>query len=155
MVVGVAHSKGVRQDLFVLLVVPHPTALPRRYLVVEERDSTFYLPAGRVEEGESLVAAAVRETREEAGASVLPMAFVGLDHSATSTGPKLRFVLTARLTVDAPLKSVPDHHGRGARWVTMEDLDKLPLRDGEVRTWIQKAESGRPLLPIEAYMFFS
>lgn len=79
----------------------------------------------------------------------------GLDHSATSTGPKLRFVLTARLTVDAPLKSVPDHHGRGAQWVTLEDLDKLPLRDGEVRTWIQKAESGRALLPIEAYAFFS
>ena len=44
------------------LVVLAVVAYEGRYLVVEERDGTFYLPAGRVEPGENLMAAAVRET---------------------------------------------------------------------------------------------
>ena len=144
----------IRQNVFVLLVVPHPTASPRRYLVVEERDGTFYLPAGRVEHGESLVAAALRETLEEAGARVALVGMLGLDHRPTEAGSKLRFAFAARLVVDAPLKHVADEHGRSARWATVAELDTLPLRDDEVKTWITKLESGRTLLPVEAYEFF-
>lgn len=50
---------------FVLVVVRRGD----RFLVVHERKhgQLWYLPAGRVEPGESFAAAAARETREEAG----------------------------------------------------------------------------------------
>lgn len=62
--------------LVVLAIVEHEG----RYLVVEERDGTFYLPAGRVEPGEDLVAAAVRETAEEAGMMIGLSGLLGFDH---------------------------------------------------------------------------
>ena len=47
--------------------------LGRRFLVVHERkhERRWYLPAGRVEPGETIVAAAARETLEESGRRVV------------------------------------------------------------------------------------
>jgi 8-oxo-dGTP pyrophosphatase MutT (NUDIX family) len=47
--------------------------LSRRFLLVHERKhgQLWYLPAGRVEPGETFAAAAHRETREEAGIDIV------------------------------------------------------------------------------------
>lgn len=53
----------------------------KRFLLVQERisDKTVYnQPAGHLEDGESLVAAVVRETREETGWHFEPEAIIGL-----------------------------------------------------------------------------
>jgi phosphatase NudJ len=71
----------------VLVVVPHDG----RYLVVEERDGTWYLPAGRVEPGESLTAAAIRETAEEAGVTVGLRGLIGFDHLWSDGRCQMRF----------------------------------------------------------------
>ena len=80
-------------SMFVLAVVPfHPTESPRRYLVVEERDGTFYLPAGKVERGENLVAAVVRETIEEAKQLIGVLGLLAVDHEFRPDKLRLRFV---------------------------------------------------------------
>ena len=139
--------------LVVLTVVVHE----KRYLVVEERDGTFYLPAGRVEPGENLVAAAVRETAEEAGTMIGLRGLLGFDHDwvgGPSPRMKMRFAFVGYPVLLAPPKSHADRHSRGARWATKEEIAKLPLRDAEVLTWIERHESGAALLPCHAYAWF-
>jgi phosphatase NudJ len=136
--------------LAVLVVVPHEG----RYLIVEERDGTFYLPAGRVEPGENLMAAAVRETAEEAGIMVGLRGLFGVDHSATAEHLKLRFIFAGYPALLSAPKQVADHHSRGARWANLEEIDRLPLRHPEVVTWIERYEGGAALLPCSAYTCF-
>jgi ADP-ribose pyrophosphatase YjhB (NUDIX family) len=143
----------MQSSLFVLAVVPHhPTERPARYLVVQERDGTFYLPAGRVEPGENLVAAVVRETIEEANQLVGVLGLLAIDHDViTPEKIRMRFVFACYRGVDMPPKDFADHHSRGAAYLTRSDIAKLPLRHAEVLSLIDAYESGRPLMPTGAY----
>jgi 8-oxo-dGTP pyrophosphatase MutT (NUDIX family) len=136
--------------LAVLVVVPHKG----RFLLVEECDGTFYLPAGKVEPGENLMAAAVRETAEEAGLAIGLRGVLGVDHTWLDGRAKLRFVFVGYLGILTPPKSHADHHSRGARWVNKSELHALPLRHREVVTWIERSESGSPLLPCKSYDWY-
>jgi len=52
-----------------------------RFLLVQERvsgESVFNQPAGHLDEGESLLAAVIRETREESAWEFVPQAIVGI-----------------------------------------------------------------------------
>lgn len=134
--------------MFVLAVVP----FENKYLVVEERDGTFYLPAGRVEPGENLVAAIVRETIEEAKQLIGVSGLLGIDHDLI--GPdrfRMRFVFVGYRGVMLPTKSEADRHSRGASYKTRAEIASLPLRHAEVIDWIDAYESGRPLMPTKAY----
>ena len=134
-------------SLFVLAVVPFdPNERPARYLVVEERDGTFYLPAGKVEPGENLVAAIVRETIEEAQQLVGVLGLLG-DHGVN----RMRFVWSCQRAVANAPKSIADHHSRGAAYLTRAQIAERPLRHPEVLDWIDVFESGRALLPTAAY----
>jgi len=133
--------------LIVLAVVPHED----RYLVVEERDGSFYLPAGKVEPGENLMAAVVRETIEEAGVLVGLSGILGFDHEAIAGRARLRFVFVGYpATTQAP-KAFVDPHSRGAHWATRAEIARLRLRHPEVLHWIDLHASRRPLLPCIAY----
>lgn len=139
--------------LVVLAIVP----CEGRYLVVEERDGTFYLPAGRVDPGESLLVAAVRETMEEAGIAVALEGLIGMDHEWFPGPParaKVRFAFVARPTGNLVPKAHADEHGNGARWATLDEIARLPLRHPEVLTWIGRHRRGDPLLPCDAYEWF-
>lgn len=141
-------------SFFVLAVVPYaprPKDAPARYLVVQERDGTFYLPAGRVERGENLVAAVVRETIEEAKQLVGVLGILAIDHDIAPHAAKMRFVFSCYRGVVLPTKSEPDEHSRGAAYLTRAEIAALPLRHPEVLTFIDAHESGRPLLPTGAY----
>ena len=130
--------------LIVLCVVPDGHG---RYLIVEERDGTFYLPAGRVEPNENLMAAAVRETVEEAGILIGLSGILGFDHEPK----RMRFCFVGYPAVNLAPKSTPDHHSRGARWLTKAELRGLPLRHHEVLDWIERAGQATALLPCAAY----
>jgi ADP-ribose pyrophosphatase YjhB (NUDIX family) len=133
--------------MFVLAVVPHEG----RYLVVQERDGTYYLPAGRVEPGENLVAAIVRETIEEAKQLVGVLGVLAIDHDLGPQRQRIRFVFVCYRGVMLPTKNEPDHHSRGAAYLTREEIAKLPLRHPEVISLIDAYESGRALMPTGAY----
>lgn len=141
----------VPTTLVVLVVVPHEG----RYLIVQERDGTFYLPAGRVEARESLVAAAIRETAEEAGVRIAVRGILAFDHEwRLEARMRMRFVLVGDVTTLAPTKSRPDEHSRGAAWRTRQELTSLPLRHPEVVKWIDRYERAPSLLPCTAYEAF-
>lgn len=133
--------------LVVLVVVPHEG----RYLLVEERDGTFFLPAGKVEPGENLIAAAVRETAEEAGMLIGLRGMLGFDHSVVDGHhKKLRFAFVGYPGMGEP-KRTADHHSRSAGWFTKSEIQELPLRHPEVLTWIERYERATALLPCAAY----
>jgi 8-oxo-dGTP pyrophosphatase MutT (NUDIX family) len=125
-------------------------------LLVQERDGSWYLPAGRVEAGEDLATALARETWEEARQLIEVRGLLGIEHSPALPAPRCarwRFVFAARPRVDLPPKGEPDEHTLGAGWFAPADLGRLRLRHPEVKRWIALAESGRALLPPEAYEF--
>ncbi len=133
--------------LVVLVVVPHDG----KFLLVEERDGTFFLPAGKVEPGENLIAAAVRETAEEAGVMVGLRGLLGFDHSDSDGYVKMRFAFVGYPATPGKPKREPDCHSRGAGWFTKAEIQSLPLRHPEVLTWIERYELGTSLLPCAAY----
>lgn len=130
--------------LVVLVVMP----LEGRYLVVEEKDRSWYLPAGRVEPGENLMAACVRETAEEAGVMIGLRGILAFEHEVR----RMRFCFVGYLAVNTPPKSMPDRHTLSAAWKTKAELATMPLRHPEVLAWIERYEAGTPLLPCGSYI---
>jgi 8-oxo-dGTP pyrophosphatase MutT (NUDIX family) len=131
---------------FALVVV----RLGQRFLVVHERKhgQLWYLPAGRVERGETLVEAAVRETREEAGIDIVVEGILRVQHTPDAHGARVRVVFVARPTSDAPPKQEPDGESLGAAWVTLDELARLPLRGDEVRELFAYVADGGAVYPL-------
>jgi 8-oxo-dGTP pyrophosphatase MutT (NUDIX family) len=80
-----------------------------RFLLVHERKhgQGWYLPAGRVESGETLTQAAVRETLEETGVPVVLDGVLRVEHSGggsceTGIRPTSSYWTTAPLALDEP-----------------------------------------------------
>ncbi len=138
----------MKNTLVVLCVVPDESE--RKFLLVKERDGTFYLPAGRVEAGESLVAAAIRETREEAGVAVEVRGLIGFDHDWRGDAGRVRFCFECSVVPPCVPKRVADEHTLGAAFYDEDLIMTLPLRDPEVVEWIEQFHC-RPRLPIGAY----
>ncbi len=132
---------------FVLVVVRRG----HQFLVVQEQShgQLWYLPGGRVEPGETLLDAARRETLEESGVPVVVEGILRVQHTPASDGTaRVRVVFVARPEDDTPPKSAPDGETLRAAWVTLEELDRLPLRGSEVRAIFRSAAAGPPLAPL-------
>lgn len=122
-----------------------------RFLIVRERDheQRWYLPAGRVEPGESFAEGALRETLEESGVHIDLTGILCIQHTPSPEGARLRVIFTAQPAGDpTPLATPGNEHALEARWVTIEDLDALDLRSDEVKYWFELASEG-PVYPLE------
>jgi 8-oxo-dGTP pyrophosphatase MutT (NUDIX family) len=103
------------------------------------------------------MAAAVRETAEEAGIMIGLRGILGFDHDWSPLAPsraKLRFVFVGFPALLTEPKTRPDQHSRGARWVRKEELCRMPLRHEEVIGWIDRFERAGALLPCGAYTWW-
>lgn len=132
---------------FVLVVV----RLGHRFLLVHERKhgQLWYLPAGRVEPGETFVQAAVRETFEETDIPVAVEGVLRIEHSPLADGrARLRVIMVARPQDDTLPKRQPDDDSLGAAWVTLEELSMVPLRGEEVRQILRYVSQGAPVYPL-------
>ncbi len=135
--------------LYFTLVVVH---LEDRFLLVQERkyDRQWYLPAGRVEKGETLLEAAMRNTVEEAGISVIVEGILRVEHTVMPRGNvRLRVIFVARPEDKTPPKSKPDEYTLCAGWYSLKELDQLSLRGEEVREMFRYMASGAPIYPLD------
>ncbi|MBK7048189.1 MAG: NUDIX hydrolase [bacterium] len=117
------------------------------FLLVEETDhgGGWYLPAGRVEPGETLHEAALREVREEAGIDVILDGVYRIEHTVLeSGGARVRVLFSATPSDDRAPKSHPDEHTLRAAWFTRCEAAKLPLRSGEVTDILALAATQAP-----------
>ncbi len=123
-----------------------------QFLIVHEHKhgQLWYLPAGCVEQGETFVAAACRETLEETGIPIRVVGVLRVEHSPGRTAARLRVVFLAEPTDDTPPKSVPDEESLEARWVGLKQLADYPLRGAEVQELCGYVAAGGPVYPVSA-----
>jgi len=120
----------------------------------------YWLPAGRVDIGESIVEAARRETLEEGGVRVRIDGILRFMVNFSSDRPTCRFVFLATPVEEAPLKSLPDWESAGAIWVTADEVAALSndcFRSPDPAELFPAVQSGqlRPLaLDTEAFQQF-
>ncbi len=122
-----------------------------QFLAIREasHEQGWYLPAGRVEQGERLVDAARREALEETGVPVLLEGVIRFEHGLMpGGGSRVRVIFLARPERDIAPKHEPDTDSLEARWVTVEDLDKLPLRHPEVLELFRYVARGGAIFPL-------
>src|SRR5262245_60118704 len=122
-----------------------------RFLLVHEskHGQLWYLPAGRVEPGESFAEAAVRETLEEVGVPVRITGVIRVEHSPGVGGARMRVVFLAEPTDDTPPKTEPDEESLGAAWVGLDELPRYPLRGDEVRRLFEYVAAGGAVYPAD------
>jgi 8-oxo-dGTP pyrophosphatase MutT (NUDIX family) len=122
-----------------------------RFLLVQERkhNNAWYLPAGRVEPGESLAEAAVRETLEESGVKVRLKGVIRIEHSAQSKSARLRVVFLAEPRGDTATKKKADRESLRAEWVTLNELPKYRLRGPLVEKVLRYVANGGRCFPLE------
>jgi len=137
-----------------------------RFLLTQEQKygSTWSLPGGRVEPGESLVAAAVREVHEETGVPVRIDGILRIEHAASDASPRgaapradgsmprgarVRVLFIGSPIDDTPPKTVADAESLGAAWLTMDEIRQKPLRGAELRAVLESVEAGRQIFPLD------
>ncbi len=126
-----------------------------QFLLVQERkfSERWYLPAGRVEPGESLMNGAKREALEEAGVPIALTGVLKIQHTPDAHGARLRVVFLGEPTADVPPLAPPgNEHSLQAAWVTYLEAQALPLRGREVLTWMRRASEG-PVYPMDVLGF--
>ena len=120
-----------------------------RFLLVHERKhgQRWYLPAGRVERGETFEDAAYRETLEEAGIPVRMKGVIRVEHLPRQSGARMRVIFLAEPIDNTPLKTVADDESLGAAWVTIEELQGFSLRGDDVRQLFEYVAGGGTICP--------
>lgn len=122
-----------------------------RFLLTQEQKygSTWSLPGGRVEPGESLVTAAVREVHEETGVPVRIDGILRIEHAPADATARVRVLFIGSPIDDTPPKTVADAESLGAAWLTIEEIREKPLRGAELRAVLESVEAGRQIFPLE------
>lgn len=140
--------EGVELHAFALVVV-HRKEDNKFLLVQEFARSGYWLPGGRVDAGEKLSEAAIRETLEEAGVDVVLKGILTIQFNHSHG--RLRIIYYAEpLNKDQKPKSIPDYESVGACYVSAEEIEKLPLRGSEPLKWInQYLLKGGVIYPLE------
>lgn len=125
--------------------------LGHRFLLTQERKygASWSIPGGRVEPGETLTAACIREVLEEAGVPVRLDGIYRIEHAANGSTSRVRAIFAATPRDDTPPKSVADEESLQAAWLTLEEIARLPLRGADLRALLESVADGRPMFPLE------
>ena len=123
----------------------------QRFLLTQERKygSRWSIPGGRVEPGETLVKAAIREVHEETGVPIRVDGILRIEHAVQPDGTRMRVLFTGSPIDDTPPKTVADEESLGAAWLTLEEIRGLKLRGGELGILLESVAAGRLVFPLE------
>ena len=122
-----------------------------RFLLVHERkhEQKWFFPAGRVEPRETFVQAALRETLEETGVPVIIEGILKIQLTPMFDGTtRVRVFMMARPQDETPPKTIPDEESMEAAWMTLEEMQKIPLRGEEVLQIFESVANGAPIYPL-------
>jgi phosphatase NudJ len=133
---------------YVMVVVEHEG----RFLLVQENDQSWFLPAGAVRPPEELTSAVVREAWEEAGLLVHPVSLLKVEYrwypGERGITAWWRYSVRARPKGATAPKSLPDEHSLRAGWFTLAEAEALKLRSFEVVDLLREVIRGGPELPL-------
>jgi 8-oxo-dGTP pyrophosphatase MutT (NUDIX family) len=132
---------------FALVVV----RLGHRFLLTQERryGATWSVPGGRVEPGETLVAAAVREVLEETGVPIKLDGVLRVEHSPSEGSARIRVIFVGSPLDDTRPKSTPDDESLGAAYLTLDEIRELPWRGAELRVLLETVHGGCQVFPLD------
>ncbi len=121
-----------------------------RFLLTQERKygSTWSIPGGRVEPGETLAAAAVREVFEETGVPVQLDGILRVEHMPAEH-VRMRVIYTGTPIDDTQPKTMADDESLGAAYLTIDEIRGLPLRGAELGALLESVLGGRQVFPLE------
>jgi serine/threonine-protein kinase len=127
--------------------------LGRRFLLVHERKhgQLWYLPAGRMNPGETFAMAARRKTMQEAGVDVVLEGVLRIQHTPMAGESRTLMTFVARPADDRAPKSVADDDTLGAGWFTVDEMAALPLRSEEVVELARKVLDGALIHPMSLF----
>ena len=125
--------------------------LGRRFLLTQERKygEAWSIPGGRVEAGESLHEAAVREVLEETGIPVRLDGVLRVEHAAARDTARVRVIFVASPTDDTQPKHIADEESLGAAWLTLDEIGVLKLRGADLRALLEAVARGAPIYPLD------
>lgn len=127
-----------------------------RFLLTQERKygSTWSIPGGRVEHGEEIARAAIREVYEETGVPVQLDGILRVEHSAPPSPDadayaRVRVLYMGSPLDDTPPKTTADDESLGAGWFTLDEIREMPLRGAELRVLLESVTQGRQVFPLD------
>lgn len=126
-----------------------------RFLLTQERryGSTWSIPGGRVEAGEPLATAAVREVFEETGVPIRLDGVLRIEHTPGGgrADTRVRVLFTGTPIDDTPPKTAADDESLGAAYLSLDEIRALPLRGAELVALLESVAGGRQVFPLELF----
>ena len=122
-----------------------------RFLLTQERKygSTWSIPGGRVEPGESLQAAAIREVLEETGVPVKLDGVLRVEHTPGEASARIRVIFIGSPLDDTAPKTEPDDESLGAAYLTLDEVRDRPLRGAELGALLETVAAGHQVFPLD------
>lgn len=125
--------------------------LGHRFLLTQERKygASWSIPGGRVEPGETLTAACVREVLEETAIPVRLDGIYRIEHAPAPNGSRIRVIFAATPRDDTAPKAIADEESLKAAWLSLDEIARLPLRGSDLRGLLERVTDGHAVYPLD------
>jgi 8-oxo-dGTP pyrophosphatase MutT (NUDIX family) len=122
-----------------------------RFLLTQEQKygNSWSIPGGRVEPGESITTAAIREVHEETGVPIRLDGVLRVEHTLDEYGARIRVLFVGSPIDDTPPKTTADEESLGAAYLTLEEIRERKVRGAELGVLLESVLNGRQVFPLE------